>query len=117
MLLGKNQNKFVFSDEKPIKEVDLTSRVRRDPFLWKIPNKTTAANTKNRYTILTAVTTKEYVTPVELVVLEENGAACLFANFVGHFLAMGNLAHGDVFVINNCSIHFLGDCRFLQESL
>ena len=30
---------------------------------------------------------------------------------------MGTLARRDVFVDNNCSIHFMGDCRFLQEAL
>ena len=38
-------------------------------------------------------------------------------NFVSHLLSAGTLQRGDIFVVDNCSIHFMGDCQFIQSSL
>ena len=108
---------FVFSDEKLMKEVDLSGRARRDPITGEIPHEICNANARNRYNVLAAVTLKRHVAAVEALVLEDTGTACFFANFVAHFLETGTLARGDVFIVDNCTIHFIADCRYLQETL
>ena len=81
------------------------------------PHETCNANSKNRYNVLAAVTVKRDTVLVQALVLEENGSAALFANFVSHLLSAGTLQRGDIFIVDNCSIHFMGDCQFLQSSL
>ena len=110
-------NKCVFADEKPLKEVDLTGQVRKDPFTGDIPHETCNANAQNRYNVLAAVTLKPDIAPVQALVLEAYGNAALFANFVAHLLATCTLQSGDIFVVDNCTIHFMGDCQFIQKSL
>ena len=117
MMAVQDHTRIVFADEKPMKEIDLSGRVRRDPFTGEIPHETLNANCRNRYNILAAVTLKHDTAPVQALVLEENGTAALFANFVAHLLAVGTLVRGDIFVVDNCTIHFMGDCQFLQQSL
>ena len=43
-----DHKRCVFADEKPLKEVDLTGQVRRDPFTGDIPHETCNANVQNR---------------------------------------------------------------------
>ena len=117
MMEVEDHTRLVFADEKPMKEVDLTGQVRRDPFTGEIPHVTCNANARNRYNVLAAVTLKRDVPSVQALVLEVHGNAPLFANFVGHLLATRTLQRGDIFVVDNCSIHFMGDCQFMQQML
>ena len=70
-----DHTRCVFADEKPLKEVDLTGQVRRDPFTGDIPHETCNANAQNRYNILAAVTLKPDIVPVQALVLEAYGNA------------------------------------------
>ena len=75
-----NHTRCVFANEKPLKEVDLTGEVRRDPFTGDIPHETCNANAKNRYNVLAAVTLKPGIALVQALVLEAYSTAALFSN-------------------------------------
>ena len=76
------------------------------------------ANAKNRYNILAAVNIKgRGIAPVEYVVLEECTNFALFLQFVMFLMDEGFLERGDIFVVDNCSIHCKGDNVGIQESL
>ena len=60
-----DHRRLVFADEKPMKEIDIFDRVRRDPYTCIVPYISMNANTKNRYNILSAVNVKGgHVNPV-----------------------------------------------------
>ena len=50
--------RLVFSDEKPMKEINIYPRVRRDPFTGEIPKNKVSSSAKNCYNILAAVNVK-----------------------------------------------------------
>ena len=114
-----DHSKIVFADEKPMKQKDLFGLVRRDPFTGEVPHQNSnAANKRIRYNIFAAVTVKLHATRnIEFVVLEETGDAFLFRAFVMHLLEEGTLEEGDVFVVDNCTIHFNGENKELKEML
>ena len=63
--------RLVFSDEKPMKEVMIFPKVRRDPLFGDSPKNKSTSNSKNRYNILAAVNVKGgQVPPVYFRVLE-----------------------------------------------
>ena len=49
--------------------------------------------------------------------IEEHGNAPIFRNFVSHLIEIDFLREGDVFVVDNCSIHFSGQNSELQEKV
>ena len=113
-----DHKKLVFADEKPMKEIDIYGCVRRDPLLGGTPYHEMEANVKNRYSILSAVTLKTgNIKPVEYVILEATTDSCLFLQFVRILLERGTIARGDVFVVDNCSVHLQGDNVGIQEEL
>ena len=113
-----DQTRLVFADEKPQKEKDLFFKVRRDPFTGNVPHHSCNANSKNRYNIFAAVTVKRNVRRnVEYVILEETGDAYLFREFVLHLIREGTLVEGDIFVVDNCSIHTKGENAELEDLL
>ena len=114
----RDQTRLVFADEKPQKEKDLLFKVRRDPFTGNVPHHSYNANSKNRYNIFAAVTVKRNVRRnVEYVILEETGDAYLFREFVLHLIREGTLVEGDIFVVDNCSIHTKGENAELEDLL
>ena len=113
-----DHRRLVFADEKPMKEIDIFDRVRRDPFTGIVPYYLMDANSKNRYNILCAVNVKGgHVNPVEFVILEECTNSSLFFEFVMFLLERGVLCWGDIFIVDNCSIHMKGDNIDLQKAL
>ena len=115
----KDHRVLVFADEKPMKQRDLFTLVRRDPFTGKVPHFATNSSTsKVRYNIFAAVTVKENVeNNIDFFVLEERGDSFLFRAFVMHLIVEGTLKEGDVFVVDNCSIHFNGENKDLEKQL
>ena len=114
----KNHRRLVFADEKPMKDIDLYDRTRRDPVTGEVFPILCNANSKFRYNILAAVTVKRNLQRnVEFLRLEDNGDAFVFREFVGHLIRTGILVRGDIFVVDNCSIHMKGENEFLQETL
>ena len=62
-----------------MKEIDIFGTVRRDPFLGSAPNHEMEANSKNRYSILAAVTLKIVnMSPVEYTILEDKTNSYIF---------------------------------------
>jgi transposase len=111
---------FVFADEKPMVEADTYGRVRRDIITGEVPPNVSdeGSNAKRRYNIFAAVTTKRNVERnVEAVVLDMIGDSTLFQTFVLHLLQLNFLEPGDIFVVDNCSIHMQGTNQFLVETL
>ena len=115
----ENHTRLVFADEKPMKEADVYRCVRRDPLNGQTPYHTVdSVNSRNRYSILAAVNVKgDNIPPVFSVILEENTDSTIFLRFVRQLLEMGVLQRGDVFVIDNCTIHMYGDNSGTQEYL
>ena len=54
-----DHRKFVFADEKPMKEIDVYGEVHRDPITGEVPVQQCEANSKNRYNILSSVCLKK----------------------------------------------------------
>ena len=114
----RNHKNLVFADEKPMKEQDIYSLVRRDIMTGIVPaNKARNANSRNRWNIMCAVTVKKGVRSVEHLVFDECADSSLFSKFVHHLVEKGTLQFGDIFVIDNCTIHMQGVNKYLQESL
>ena len=53
-----DHTRLVFADEKPMKEINIFQKVRRNVVNGEISNHRMNANSKNRYNILAAVTIK-----------------------------------------------------------
>ena len=43
--------------------------------------------------------------------------AAVFTHFVAHLISTGTLVRGDIFVVDNCSVHMKGDNGALQDQL
>ena len=113
-----DSSKFVFADEKPMKEIDIYGTVRRDPYNGSTPPQIVKANSKNRYNILAAVTVKGgLVRPLEFVVLQQCTTSAIFLQFVRVLLEEGTLSRGDIFVVDNCTAYHMGDNVGIQETL
>ena len=110
---------LVFADEKPMRQRDLFTLVRRDPFTGRVPHHATDSSTSRiRYNIFAAVTVKQDVERnIDFFVLQESGDSYLFRAFVMHLIEEGTLREGDVFVVDNCSIHFHGENKLLEKDL
>ena len=75
----EDHKRLVFADEIPMKEIMIFRSVRRDVQTGTTPKHTMDANSKNRYSILAAVTIKgNSVRPVDFFVLEQCTDATLF---------------------------------------
>ena len=111
-----DHKKLVFCDEKPFKGVDIFDRVRRYPITGIVPQLRCDANSKNRYNVLAAVSLKKHI-PICHRVVDETGDALLFAEFVSILRKEGILCRGDVFIVDNCTIHMGGKNKSLQSVL
>ena len=102
-----------------MKSKDLFAKVQRDPLTSNTPHHSNdAANRKVRYNIFAAVTTKPWAPrSVNALVMEASGDAFLFRTFVLHLIEEGTLEEGDIFVVDNCTIHFKGENKELEEEL
>ena len=111
----EDQRHLVFADKKLMKQRDLLHWVRRDPLTGVIPHiESDQANRRNRYNIFAATTVKRNVQRnVEFLIMEETGDAFFFREFVMHLVEVGCLVENDIFVVDNCSIHFHGENHFL----
>ena len=110
-----DHRQLVFVDEKPMKERNIFWSVRRNPNTGKSPEYRINANSKNRYNILAAITIKTGVPKaVDWVLLQKYTDAPLFCQFVRILLDNGTLSRGDIFIVDNCSIHVQGDNIGLQ---
>jgi len=116
---GVDHKRLVFADEKPMSESETYAAVRRDPFTGHVPhNVYDNVNARHRYNILAATCLKEDVARnVEAVVLDVVGDSTVFQEFVGHLLNLRFLREGDIFIVDNCSIHMQGENEFLMEHL
>ena len=112
-----DSKRLVFADEKPMKERDIYRKMRRDVRDGSTPNHKMNSNSKNRYNILAAVTIKEDVKAVEYAVLRVTTTAPIFMQFVKRLLQRGTLSRGDIFVVDNCSVHTQGDNIGVQHAL
>ena len=111
-----NPRRLVFIDEKPMKEIDIYARVRRNVMDGTVPYIPCNANSRNRYNIMTAVRLNKK-RPCESLVFDRTADSHLFFAFVQHLLSIKFLVPGDIFICDNCSIHMNGSNKFLQEEL
>ena len=115
--MTRDHTRLVFADEKPMKETNIFRNVRRDPMTGIIPHHEMEANRKNRFNILAAVTIKNDVRPVEYKVIESCTDAHVFLQFVMHLLEVGTLRQGDIFIVDNCTVHMQGVNCGLKDAL
>ena len=111
ILSVKDHSRLVFANKKPMKELNTLRRVRRDVRTGAVPRIILELmNSKNRYSILTAVNIKGgTIPPVKSIVLEESTDSSLFLQFIRILLNEQILKRGDVFIVDNCSVHVKGD--------
>ncbi len=111
--------RLVFADEKPMKEIDIYGKIRRDPITGDVYSHVcNGANVKNRFNILAAVSVKEDVDyNCEHLILEETANAMTFQYFVKHLCEIGFLRENDIFIVDNCTIHMQGDNIDLPDVL
>ena len=57
------------------------------------------------------------VPPVQSVVIEATTDASIFLQFVKLLIETGVLSTGDVFIVDNCMVHYQGDNIGLEETL
>ena len=102
-----------------MKEVGVYSLARRDLVSGFTPTHTIdSTNSKNRYSILAAVNIKGgNVPPVKSVLIEQCANSSIFLEFILVLLDSGVLQRGDVFILDNCTIHMYGDNIGTQEFL
>ena len=113
-----DHSRLVFSDEKPMKEVMIFPKVRKDPLTGECPKNLSSSTSKNRFNILAAVNLKGgNVAPVYWEVLQECTTSALYLQFVKRLLENGVLQPGDFFVVDNCTIHYQGDNIGLPQAL
>ena len=118
MINVRDHSRIVFSDEKPMKEIDIFGCVRRDPVTGEVPaNLCSTVNSRNSYSILAAITLKKDVNPVSYGIIDVSTNAVYFQSFVRKLIETGVLVKGDIFVVDNCTIHCQGDNDELQEWL
>ena len=110
--------RLVFSNEKPMKEVMIFPKVRKDPITSVSPKNVSTSNSKNRFNILAAVNVKGgSVPPVYSQVIEECTNAAIYLQFVKKLVENCVLEPGDLFVVDNYTIHFQGDNAGLPDAL
>lgn len=113
-----DHRRLVFADEKPLKEIDIYGKTRRDPFTGHVDYIECNANSRNRFNILAAVSVKEDLRHnIETIIIEETGTGLVFQTFVAHLVRVGVLRRGDVFIVDNCTIHMKGDNEGIVEVL
>jgi transposase len=110
---------IIFADEKPLKEVDCYGKVRRDPMTGVVnANHCVNANSRNRWNIFAAINVKKNVEDnCYALVLEEKGDSDCFQEYVEMLISNGFLESGDIFIVDNCTIHTAGENEHLQEVL
>ena len=105
----KDHTQLVFADEKSMKEIIIFCSVRENVRTGTTPNHTMNANSKNRYSILAAVTLKgNSVRPVEFLILKQCVYDALFVQFIRILLDKGTLSRGDICIVDNYSIYLNG---------
>ena len=101
-----------------MKEIMIFSRVRNDVLTNETPVNIVPSSAKNRFNILCAVNLKGGdVPPLDFVVLEETTNAAIFIAFVKQLIQNGTLRRGDIFIVDNCTVHFQGDNEGLENAL
>ena len=103
-----------------MKEKMIYSKVRRDVQKGTTPaHKCKSVNSKNALNILTAVNIKGGgVPPVYSKVLDTvKTNASVFIHFVRLLLVSKVLVRGDIFIVDNCTVHLKGDNIGIQEEL
>ena len=114
----KNRKRLVFADKKPFKEIDIFGRVRRDVKNGDTPPNKTHSSSRNRYNILCAINIKGGdVPPVDYAVIDACTNSAIFIQFVAKLIEKGSLVRGDVFVVDNCTVHNKGDNIGLEGAL
>ena len=93
--------------------------MRRNVITGETPAHVNSFSSANRFNILAAVTVKRgNVRPLEYVLLDKvRTHAPIFLQFVWRLISIGTLRRGDIFVIDNCSVHVKGDNIGLQHAL
>jgi hypothetical protein len=113
----EDHKRLVFADEKPFEGKDIFDAVRRDPLTGEVPQlRSKKANVRERYNCMTAVALKKRI-PAYSLVFDANGDSFLFFEFVMKLLEEGILAPWDIFIVDNCTIHFQSQCEDLQNHL
>ena len=113
-----DHSNVIFADEKPMKEIDIHGKVRRNIMTGDVPTIQCNANSKNRWNIIAACSVKKGLQrALEFIMIDATGDAHIFRLFIAHLIKIGFMERGDILVVDNCTLHFAGENSSLQESL
>ena len=115
--------RFVFTDEKPMKGIDIyNKKVRRSPLDGSVPLVDTGFDIINVYNLMAAIKL-DYENPianrknVAYQLGKYRGTSTAFNFFITELVATGFLKSGDVLICDNASIHKTSENRNLADIL
>ena len=101
-----------------MKEIDIYGKVRQDIVTGKVPIHQMNANSKNRWNILAACSIKPHIHQhVQFVMTNMTTNAVVLTHVVAHLIETGVLERGNIFVVDNCSVHIKWENGVLQDQL
>ena len=118
-----DHRRFVFTDEKPMKGIDIyNKKIRRSPLDGSVPFVDTGFDIRNTYNLMAAIKLDD-ANPVELrkniayQLGKYRGTSTAFNFFITELVATDFLKPGDVLVCDNASIHRTSENRNLMDIL
>jgi len=121
-----DHTRFVFTDEKPMKGVDIyNNKIRRSPLDGSVPFVDTGYDIRNNYNLMAAIkirkeNSNESMSPstsMAYQVGKYRGTSTAFNYFITQLLVTGFLTPGNVLICDNASIHRTEENRVLAELL
>ena len=125
-----HHSRFVFTDEKPMKGVDIyNKKIRRSPLDGSVPFVDTGYDIRNTYNLMAAIKINNNENSIESMsdgtttnniayqIGKYRGTSTAFKDYVTQLLVTGFLQPGHVLICDNASIHVTEENRILSEIL
>ena len=121
-----DHRRFVFTDEKPMKGIDIyNKKIRSSPLDGSVPFVATGFDIRNVYNLMAAIKVKDEnsddstdtTSNIAYQVGEFRGTSTAFNFFVTQLLVTGFLKPGHILICDNASIHVTQENRALSEIL
>lgn len=118
-----DHSRFVFTDEKPMKGIDIyNKKVRRSPFNGSIPFVATGFDIRNVYNLMAAIKINDEnshnsETNISYQIGKYQGTSTAFNFFITKLVTTGFLKSGHILICDNASIHLTAENRSLSEIL
>lgn len=117
-----DHTRFVFTDEKPMKGVDIyNKKVRRSPLDGSVPVVDTGFDIRNTYNLMAAIKINENsiegVSNIAYQVGKFQGTSTAFNYFVTQLVSTGFLVPGHILICDNATIHLTEENKNLADIL